>query len=55
LIAELSLRRIPRFRRRYATGEVFFRLHLQVEPHLLFQFAVESISPHVKEQSAPEL
>jgi hypothetical protein len=31
------------------------RLHLKVEPHLLFQFAVESISPNIEEQFAPEL
>jgi hypothetical protein len=38
-----------------ASSEVFFRLHLKVKPHLLFQFAVESTSPHVEETSAPEL
>jgi hypothetical protein len=29
------------------------RLHLQVESHLLFQLAVEPISPCVEEQPAP--
>ena len=53
LIVESPLRRVPRFFRRCSTSEVFFRLHLQVEPHLLFQFAVESISPQVEEQPAP--
>src|SRR5262249_7400741 len=55
LIAELPPRRIPRFLRRYSLGDVFFRLHFQMEPHLLFQFAVELISPRVEEQPAPEL
>jgi hypothetical protein len=55
LIAELPPRRIPRFERPHPGFGVFFRLHLEVEPHLLFQFAVELVSPHVEEQPAPEL
>jgi hypothetical protein len=35
--------------------DVLFRLHLEVEPHFLFQFAVKSISPQMEEQTAPEL
>jgi len=55
IVARLPLRRVPRFFGGYARSEVFFRLHLKVEPHLLFQLAVESIPPRVEEQLAPEL
>jgi hypothetical protein len=55
LVAELPLRRIPRFFRRYSRSDVFLRFHLQVEPHLLFQIAIESLSLQVEEQPAPEL
>jgi hypothetical protein len=38
----------------YYHSQVFSRLRLEVGPHLLFQFAVELIPPHVEEQLAPE-
>jgi len=55
LTAELPPRRIPRFFHGLALGDVFFRLHFQVELHLLFQLAVELVSPRIEEQPALEL
>jgi hypothetical protein len=55
LIAELPLCDITRFPWLHPGFSVLSRLHLEMEPHLLFQFAVELISPQVEEQPAPEL